>query len=229
MCGRYNLTLSPAELQDFFDLFRDREFEQAWRPRYNIAPTQTVVAVRFEEESGPRTPVLMRWGLIPRWAKTIKARPQPINARAEGVATSKMFSPLLKRKRCLIPATGYYEWQKLDSKSKQPFHIHRHGHEPLAFAGLWDTWTRDDQQVESCTIITTAANDAMNPIHERMPLIVNADTYDPWLDPLSSGEAVLSSLVAATEEVDLETTAVSTTVNNVRNETSDCLIPLSDE
>ncbi len=227
MCGRYNLTLSPTELQEFFDLFRDLEFEREWKPRYNIAPTQTVVAIRFDEETGPRTLVLMRWGLIPRWAKDTKAKPQPINARAEGVANSKMFSPLLKRKRCLIPASGYYEWQKHDSKTKQPYNIHPPDNQPFAFAGLWDCWERVDQQIESCTIITTAANEAMAPIHNRMPVIVDPESYDQWLDPLSNGDDVLASLLPAADTVELETTAVSTIVNNARNETADCVTPLS--
>lgn len=226
MCGRYNLTLSPSELQEFFDLFRDLDFEQNWKPRYNIAPTQTVAAIRFEEETGPRTPVLIRWGLIPRWARDIKAKPQPINARAEGVATSRMFGPLLKRKRCLIPATGYYEWQRLDSKTKQPFNIHPLEDAPFAFAGLWDSWTHENQSVESCTIITTSANVAMAPIHDRMPLIVEPESYDQWLDPHSQGDTLLPSLQAATNAVELEATAVSNTVNNVRNESADCMTPL---
>ncbi|MCA9109711.1 MAG: SOS response-associated peptidase [Planctomycetaceae bacterium] len=226
MCGRYNLTLSPVELQEFFDLFRDLEFEREWKPRYNISPTQTVAAIRFDEETGPRTPVLMRWGLIPRWAKDMKAKPQPINARAEGVATSKMFSPLLKSKRCLIPATGFYEWQKTTRKAKQPFHIHGPQNEPFAFAGLWDTSKHDDEHVDSCTIITTTANETMEPIHDRMPMIVAPELFDRWLDPLSRGEIVLSSLLTEDAALELETTAVSTVVNNVRNESPDCLLPL---
>ncbi len=225
MCGRYNLALSPAELQEFFDLFRDLEFDREWKPRYNIAPTQRVVAIRFDEETGPRTPVLMRWGLIPRWAKDIKAQPQPINARVEGVIESKMFKPLLERKRCLIPATGFYEWQKLGSSTKQPYHIHRPDHQPFAFAGLWDTWKHDDQQIDSCTIITTAANSVMEPVHNRMPVIVPDDSFDYWLAPLSSARKVLDRIQSEANQINLETTAVSTLVNNVRNDSPGCIAP----
>ncbi len=224
MCGRYNLTLSPAELQEFFDLCRDLEFEREWKPRFNIAPTQSIVAIRFDEESGPGTPGLMRWGLVPRWARDIKARPQPFNARAEGVATSRMFAPLLTSKRCLIPATGFYEWRKLDSQTKQPYHIHQANDEPFAFAGLWDEWKHDGQILESCTVLTTAANDVMRPIHDRMPVIVEREWYDRWLDPHGQSDKLLKELIGEANQHAWELTEVSTFVNNARNESPQCVV-----
>ena len=223
MCGRYNLFPSPAELQEFFDLFRDVEFD--WRPRYNIAPTQTVLAIRFDEDAGPRTPHLMRWGLVPRWAKDLKTRPQPINARADGLAKSRMFSPLLKRKRCLIPATGFYEWRKLGPKAKQAYHIHREDKQPFAFAGLWDVWDRGDPPVASCTIITTEADELMQTIHDRMPVILHQDDYDAWLDPLQDDPAKLQPLLQTDESSELRLTPVSSLVNSYKNDSPECVVP----
>ena len=161
MCGRYNLTLSPNELQEFFDLFR----EPPWSPRYNIAPTQSVLAIRFDEEATPREPVLLRWGLIPSWAKDETIGSKLINARGETVAEKPSFRAAFKRRRCLIPATGFYEWQKQPGSTKQPYHITTADGRPFAFAGLWERWTKGPSPVETCTIITTAANDDLQAIH----------------------------------------------------------------
>jgi putative SOS response-associated peptidase YedK len=179
MCGRYNLRLTPAELQQVFDLFREPD----WQPRSNISPSQRVLAIRFDEEATPREPVLLKWGFLAPWAKDEKARPQPINARAESI-TGRMWGTALKRHRCLIPATSFYEWQaRPGGGKKQPFDIALEGEEPFAFAGLWSRWERGTSPLETCTIITTSANEAVESIHDRMPVILHKEDYDRWLEP----------------------------------------------
>lgn len=190
MCGRYNLRLTPAELQQVFDLLREPD----WQPRSNISPSQRVLGIRFDEEGTPREPVLLKWGFLAPWAKDEKARPQPINARAESI-TGRMWGAALKRHRCLIPATSFYEWQaRPGGGKKQPFDIALDDEEPFAFAGLWSRWERGESPLETCTIITTAANEAVEPIHDRMPVILHRDEYDVWLDPDAKADALTKLL-----------------------------------
>jgi len=185
MCGRYNLRLTPSELQQVFDLFREPD----WQPRWNICPTQQVLGIRFDEDATPREPVLLRWRFLPSWAKDIKAKPQPINAKAENI-TGRMWGPAFRKQRCLIPATSFYEWKKQPDGKKQPMDIALGDREPFAFAGLWSRWERGEEPIESCTIITTAANDTVAPIHDRMPVILHEADYDRWLDPASPADAL---------------------------------------
>jgi putative SOS response-associated peptidase YedK len=190
MCGRYNLRLTSAELQQVFDLFREPD----WQPRSNISPSQMVLGIRFDEEATPREPVLLKWGFLAPWAKDEKARPQPINARAENI-TGRMWGTALKRHRCLIPATSFYEWQaRPGGGKKQPFDIALEDAEPFAFAGLWSRWERGEKPLETCTIITTSANEAVEPIHDRMPVILHRENYDLWLDPEAKTEALTKLL-----------------------------------
>jgi putative SOS response-associated peptidase YedK len=190
MCGRYNLRLTPAELQQVFDLFREPD----WQPRSNISPSQRVLAIRFDEEATPREPLLLKWGYLASWAKDAKARPQPINARAESI-TGRMWGTALKRHRCLIPATSFYEWQaRPGGGKKQPFDIALEGEQPFAFAGLWSRWDRGTSPLETCTIITTSANEAVDPIHDRMPVILHTEDYDLWLDPEAKTDALTKLL-----------------------------------
>jgi putative SOS response-associated peptidase YedK len=178
MCGRYTLRVSPAELAEIFETLRTIE----WSPRYNIAPTQTVVAVRQGEQG--RELARVRWGLIPSWAKDAKIGNNLINARADGVATKPSFRHAFKKKRCLIPVDGFYEWQVVPGqKTKQPFHIGLQDAPVFAFAGLWESWTDPEgKPVESSSIITTDANEAMAAVHNRMPVILDPKDYDEWLD-----------------------------------------------
>ncbi len=221
MCGRYNLTLSPNELQEFFDLFR----APPWSPRYNIAPTQSVLTIRFDEEATPREPGLLRWGLIPSWAKDEKIGNRLINARGETVAEKPSFRSAFKRRRCLIPATGFYEWQQQPGSTKQPYHITMADGRPFAFAGLWEHWAKGPSPIETCTIITTAANDDLQPIHERMPVILPKDRYDQWLDPTGNSEQ-LTELLRPFHAAPLKAIPIGTLVNNVRNDVPECLSPL---
>jgi putative SOS response-associated peptidase YedK len=211
MCGRYNLRATPKELQEFFNLFREPE---PFPPRYNIAPTQTVIAIR--DMHGRREAGLFRWGLVPVWAKDLKISSSLINARADTVDTKPAFRSAYKRRRCLIPASGFYEWQPGPAKVKQPFHIHRRDDAPLAFAGLWELWDKGEIPIESCSIITTDGNDLMQPIHNRMPVILPRDVWDVWLDPEVEPSS-LGQLLKPYAGTDLDAEAVSTVVNNVRN------------
>jgi len=134
MCGRFTLRTPPKEVAENFGLFREPQI----LPRYNIAPTQNVLAIRFDENATPREPVLLRWGLVPSWADDVKIGNRMINARADGVATKPSFRAAFKRRRCLIVADGFYEWKNLDAKQKQPYHITMQDGRPFAFAGLWE-------------------------------------------------------------------------------------------
>ncbi|MBL8849492.1 MAG: SOS response-associated peptidase [Planctomycetaceae bacterium] len=208
MCGRYTLRATPAELVEIFGLFREPDV----RPRYNIAPTQNVLAIRFDENATPREPVQLRWGLIPSWSKD--ARKPLINARGDTVAVKPAFRSAFKKRRCLIAADGFYEWQALEGR-KQPHHIRLRDGRPFAFAGLWERWG----DIESCAIITTEANDLIATIHDRMPVILPPDAWDAWLMPDGGNTELLRPYPP--EEMELH--PVSLTVNNPRNDTPACL------
>jgi putative SOS response-associated peptidase YedK len=220
MCGRYTLRTPPAQLAEFFGLFREPDVV----PRYNIAPTQQVLAIRFDEHATPREPVLLRWGLIPSWADDAKIGNRMINARSDTVATKPAFRAAFTRRRCLIAADGYYEWRQ-QPDGKQPYLIGRQDNRPFAFAGLWEVWTRGEQPLESCTIITTDANEAVGTIHDRMPVILPPEDYDRWLDP-SSEPKELTELLVPYQRDDLAARAVSRTVNSPRHDTPECIEPL---
>ena len=177
MCGRYNLITDVQALVDFFELSNSL----AVSPRYNIAPSHKVPAVR--QVDGQREAVLLHWGLLPHWAKDRKLAYKTINARAETVAEKPAFRNAFRQRRCLIPATGFFEWRGIKG-GKQPYNIQRRDGGLMAFAGLWECWTSDEgEQVDSCTIIVTAANDTVRPIHDRMPVILDREYHSTWLDP----------------------------------------------
>jgi putative SOS response-associated peptidase YedK len=181
MCGRITFRASGKDLATLFDLIEVPDLDL--EPRYNIAPSQPILAVREPANGVGRELVTLRWGLVPHWAKDLKIGYKLINARAETVATTPSFRSAFRKRRCLVPADGYYEWQKLE-KAKQPFYFHRKDGRPFAFAGRWEHWeSPDGELVESCTILTTDANDLAKPIHNRMPVIVDAAQYGLWLDP----------------------------------------------
>jgi putative SOS response-associated peptidase YedK len=189
VCGRYVVKSPSAKLKVKFHLDEVPLFE----PRYNVAPTQLVPAVR--QEDGKRRLAMLRWGLIPSWAKDAKIGYRLINARSDTVATKPSFRSAFKRRRCLVAADGFYEWKR-DGKVKQPFFIHRRDEEPFAFAGLWEGWENpeDGKEVQSCSLITTEANELMAPIHDRMPVILAESAYDRWLDagePVSDLQSLL--------------------------------------
>lgn len=220
MCGRFtqrsklNLLLQQFSLQDADWLPTD--------PRYNIAPSQEVVAVRTDS-AGNREAAQLRWGLIPSWADDPKIGYRMINARAETVASKPSFRTAFKRRRCLIPADGFYEWKK-EGKAKQPYLIELDDGELFAFAGLWEGWGGDDRpNIESCTIITTEANELMSELHHRMPVILSPDDYQQWLDPANDDYDGLEKLLDPYPADQMQYRPVSRTVNNARNEGPDCI------
>jgi putative SOS response-associated peptidase YedK len=222
MCGRFTLRTPPKDLVEVFQLLRTLEMT----PRYNIAPTQPVAVVR--QGATRRELSMLRWGLIPSWAKDTKIGATLINARADTLATKPSFRTALKRRRCLIPADGFYEWKKGEGKTKQPFFIRLKKEYPFAFAGLWEHWEGpDNSAIESCTIVTTDANDTLRPLHERMPVILREEDYDQWLDPKADDSTKLSELLKPYSSEEMTAFPISTLVNNARNESAQCIEPLS--
>ena len=213
MCGRYSLIAQAEELQALFDLL-DLD-ARLLAPRYNIAPTQPIVVVR-EGEKG-REAVPMRWGLLPAWVKDPADFPLLINARAEGIAQKPSFRAAFKRRRCLVPASGFYEWQAA-GKTKQSYWIAPEDGGLIAFAGLWETWIdRDGGEIDTAAIVTKNANAALEPIHHRMPVLIGPDDFSLWLSASADPEAAEMLLVAEAEDT-LVAVPVSTRVNRVAND-----------
>jgi putative SOS response-associated peptidase YedK len=192
MCGRFSFA-SPAEtLAEVFDLPRVPDL----KPRYNIAPTQDVAIVR-QGEAGAREMAMVHWGLIPFWAKDRSMGARTINARAETASSKPAFRSAMRSRRCLVPADAFYEWKKEDG-GKQPYCIAFADGRAFAFAGLWEAWRGDDEVVESCTILTTAANEVVAPLHDRMPVILECAEFAPWLDLAGPDPAALLTPYAGT-------------------------------
>jgi putative SOS response-associated peptidase YedK len=219
MCGRFTLRSSPRAVAEAFGLAEFPLFE----PRYNIAPTQPVAAIRLQ--NGRRQLSFLQWGLIPSWADDPSIGNRMINARAEGVADKPSFRSAFKKSRCLIVADGFYEWQKV-GKAKQPYYIRLQDERPFAFAGLAEHWRRGDQSIDSCTVITTEANELMADIHDRMPVILSPDDYEFWLDPEFQGKEKLLSLLRPFPADELTAYPVSAIVNSPRNEKAECVVPV---
>lgn len=226
MCGRFVLNANAEQLQLLFDL-AERPHELA--PRYNIAPTQPVAIIRTEGRGDALKRVLTyaQWGLIPSWAKDPAIGNKMINARAEGIDEKPSFRSAFKRRRCLIPATGFYEWKKKGS-SKEPYFISMEDGELFAFAGLWETWSpADGGQVDTCTIITTEPNAMMADLHNRMPVILRRDDYAFWLgagmDATSQEADELKSLLRPFADEEMVAWPVAARVGNPRNEGADLI------
>ena len=227
MCGRFTLRTPAKVIAEQFGL---PLIEQsiALIPRYNIAPTQQVFAVRRAKEDGQRQPALLRWGLIPSWAKDASIGNRMINARGETVDSKPSFRKAFRTRRCLIVADGYYEWQKTD-KHKQPFFFHRSDDQPFAFAGLWESWSskaEEAQRIESCTIITTTPNDMSRAVHDRMPVILDAPNYDAWLDCEQKDVQCVLHLIRPASNDFLVADPVNTFVNKPTNDSPACIEPL---
>ena len=222
MCGRYSLTASPAELAQRFEFEFDSDTE-AVSQRYNIAPTQQVLTVVGGESRQAR---FMRWGLIPRWAKEASTGRPLINARAETVAEKPSFRDSLKRRRCLVLADGFYEWQKRGD-TKRPMRIVMRSGEPFAFAGLWAEWKDPaGSTIESCAIITTEANDLLRPLHHRMPVILTDELEGPWLDTALDDSTTLTQFLAPYSEDAMEAYEVSRLVNSASNNVPEVTEPV---
>jgi putative SOS response-associated peptidase YedK len=219
MCGRYTMTTPAERLAEEFG-FKDSSAELP--QSYNVAPTQGVAAVL--EEGGGRHLEVLRWGLIPPWADDPQIGSRMINARSETAPDKPSFRRAFRERRCLIPADGFYEWQRTNG-AKQPFYIHMEDGRPFAFAGLWESWGRGGEgEIRTCTILTTAANAVVGEIHERMPVIVAPDAYDVWLDP-SSERDELTGLLAPYPEDEMEAYPVSRFVNSPSNNDPRCVEP----
>lgn len=220
MCGRFVQYSDPEFYASRFEL--DTVCEAS--ARYNVAPTQPVLAIR-ETEARERELVPLRWGLIPAWSKGLDSRYSMINARAETVHTKPAYRSAFKRRRCLIPAEGFYEW-KTDQAGKTPMLIHRDDSEPFAMAGLWEHWQgKAGERIESCSIIVTDANTLLRPVHDRMPVIIDAADYATWLDPNNAQTDELLQLLKPAEPDHWTMHAVSRRVNSPRNDGPDLIAP----
>jgi putative SOS response-associated peptidase YedK len=213
MCGRFTLAVDINTIARTFNAAIPPSLNTT--PRYNIAPQQDVLAVMRDETTHLD---LLRWGLIPAWAKDESIGSKMINARAETLAEKPSFKRLLRSKRCLLVADGFYEWKK-EQGGKTPMYITLRDREPFAFAALWDTWKNDeDQQIRTCTIITTEPNELVAPIHNRMPVILSQEAREEWLDPSLQDEHVLLPLLAPYPVEEMTARLVSRLVNNPRYE-----------
>ena len=216
MCGRYTSTTAPADLAQLFAV--DEIKAEPLDPSWNVAPTQDVYAIA--ERRGARQLGTFRWGLVPSWAKNPSVGAKMINARAEGLATKPAYRSALSRRRCIIPADGFYEWQVVKGGPKpvkQPYAIRHRDGSPLAFAGLWEVWrdptTPEGDLLRTCAIITTAANELLAPLHDRMPVVLPPDTWAAWLDRDGQDSAAVAPFLVAARASEFELWPVSTLVN----------------
>ena len=225
MCGRYTLaTPNPAEVRGRFPIGESIEI----RRRYNVAPGDEVLSVTTDRDGHPRGE-LLRWGLVPSWAKGPDTGLKMINARVETVAERPAFKRAFERYRCLIIADGFYEWRRVPAGPKQAFHITRADGRPFAFAGLWSIWYGpDDQKLRTCTILTTAASSAIAPLHDRMPVILARETESAWLEP-SQKPARLHELLVGLSPGETALRPVGPAVNDARYDGPECLAPALDE
>jgi len=223
MCGRYRLSRRKQLVEEYFGAVSEVD---DWNPRYNIAPSQPVVTIRQDAREPIRTLSMMRWGLVASWTEDPSIGYKTINARAETVATTASFREPFKLQRCLIPADGFYEWQR-NGKTKQPYCFEVNDGELFAFAGLWDRWRGPQGDlVESCTIVTTTPNSLLADIHDRMPVILSPDNYDLWLDPAFRNPPSVSEMLKPFDAAVMRRYPVSTRVNQVQNDDADCATPV---
>lgn len=215
MCGRFALTATPNEIATAFGLPNVPTFP----PRYNIAPSQPVAVIR-QLQHQPREFRLMQWGLIPSWAKDPSIGNNLINARCETAHEKPSFRSAIKYRRCLIPASGFYEWQKVDKSTKQPYYFRMP--RPFAFAGLWESWN----DIETCIILTTQPNEVVAPVHQRMPVIIHPDNYKVWLDFDIQTPSQLFHLFDPDLVQDLSALPVSTLVNSPTVDRPECIEPM---
>jgi putative SOS response-associated peptidase YedK len=222
MCGRYRLSRRKQLVEEYFDA---TSHESDWSARYNIAPIQPVPVIRQNPKQPRRELSLMRWGLIPSWAKDSSVAAQMINARSETAATKPAFRDPLTSRRCLIPADGFYEWQRT-GKTKQPYCFEVNEGELFAFAGLWDRWKDPSGQwVKSCSILTTTPNAVTSAVHDCMPVILDLDSYDLWLDPGMTNVDAAFDLLKPYDARLMRCFPVSARVNHVANDDAECSAP----
>ncbi|GAB4457470.1 MAG: SOS response-associated peptidase [Anaerolineales bacterium] len=222
MCGRFTLTVDPAQFQDAFPGFL---FPAKFAPRYNIAPSQPVLAIPNDERNAAD---FFIWGLIPMWAKDPSIGARLINARSETLAEKPSFRGSFKHKRCLILADGFYEWKTAaGKKTKTPYYIHLTDRRPFAFAGLWDSWeSPDGSSLKTCTIITTQPNELLASLHDRMPVILHPRDYAKWLDPSPQTPKSLLPLLKPYPADAMTAYPVSTLVNKPGNDSPELIVPV---
>jgi putative SOS response-associated peptidase YedK len=220
MCGRYRLTAKERWLSEYFNIPAE---DIDWAARWNIAPTDEVATIRQDRAEPRRIFAKMRWGMIPYWAKDMSISAKTINAVCETAAEKPVFRESMKKRRCLIPADGFYEWKKIGPKKKQAYNIGMADDGLFVFAGLWDRWKDPDGKViESCTILTTDANMLLRDIHGRMPVILQPNDYDLWLDPGVTDPTKVSDLLKPFDARLMRVYPVSSTVNKVGNDGPEC-------
>jgi putative SOS response-associated peptidase YedK len=223
MCGRYRLSRRKQLVEEYFDTKSD---EPEWTPRYNIAPSQPVPVIRQNPKEPRRELSLMRWGLIPSWAKDGSIAARMINARSETAATKPAFRDPLTNRRCLIPADGFYEWSRT-GKVKQPYCFEVNDGELFAFAGIWDRWKDPSGSwVKTCSILTTTPNAVTSAVHDRMPVILDPGSYDLWLDPGMQDAIAASEMLKPYEAQFMRRYPVSTRINHVANDDEGCSAPV---
>jgi putative SOS response-associated peptidase YedK len=222
MCGRFTLFEADTVLCKEFGVSGIPPLP----PRYNIAPSQPVAAVRAASAGAGRELALLRWGLIPSWSKDATIGNRLINARAETVGEKPSFRNAFRRHRCLIPANGFYEWRRQE-RGKQPYFVRMRDGRLFAFAGLWDRWENPDKGVlETCAILTTSANAVLAPIHDRMPVILHPETYERWLDPAVRDPESLTPLLVPFPPEEMLSFPVSPRVNPPTNDDAGCIAPI---
>lgn len=226
MCGRFVSVSPPDEVARYFGA--DGSTEVVLEPSYNVAPTDDVYVVY--QSGDARRLDTFHWGLVPFWAKDPSVGNRMINARAEGLAAKGAYRNAFAKQRCLIPADGFYEWQRVPGrKQKQPYFVHRSDDEPMAFAALWERWRGPDgpdRSLRSCTIVTTKANETMEPIHDRMPVVLPPAVWDEWLDPDGHDTSALEQLLVPAPPRIIAVHPVSTAVGNVANNRAELLEPV---
>lgn len=227
MCGRYSFTLPPDAIRELFRVVTGLNL----RPRYNIAPTQEAPVIGLDAETG-RALRMFRWGLVPRWSKALSGSAPMINARAESIAEKPAFRDAFRKRRCLVPADGFYEWSKDKSAGdRRPWRIFATDRPAFAFAGIWEAWRdpaagAESELLRSFAIVTTAANSAIAPIHDRMPVILRAEDEDAWLAADTPADRLQAMLAPYPSELTGQY-RVDTRVNSVRNDDPGCLEPVA--
>ena len=217
MCGRFALTSDESHICKHFRV----NLSTPIKPRFNIAPAQKLLVIRLQSETHEHTSSLVRWGLIPSWAKDQSIGALLTNARSETAFTKPSFRDSFHRRRCLIPATGFYEWSTL-GKRKQPYYVRLTTNEPFGIGGLWDVWEQNGDRIETCSILTCDANQAMQHLHPRMPVVIQPERYDAWLDPSQTDAAAVFQDLHPFPEERTAIYPVSDYVNNVHHEDSRC-------
>jgi putative SOS response-associated peptidase YedK len=225
MCGRFTNRAKPEQVKREFKI--ENENSNLFHPRFNIAPSQMIDVV-FAPES-ERILSQLKWGLVPSWAKDSEIGNRMINARAETITEKPSFREAFKSRRCIIPASGFYEWQKKGTGAKQPFYFYIKEKEVFGFAGLWESWIdkTTGEELETCTIITTEANDVLKPVHERMPVILRPESYDEWLDVKEKNTEKQQKFLVPYPAKEMDSHAVSRSVNIPDVDSAELIKPLN--